>query len=101
MSSRRGSVALNREGGLELYRASKVALNMLARGFHAQNRARGLTVLSIHPGWVATRMGTLDGTVRAEMELGPSVRGVADVVERHRGSGENLYRDWEDKPLPW
>ena len=101
MSSHRGSVALNREGGLELYRASKVALNMLARGLHALNRDRKLTVLSIHPGWVATRMGTLDGTVQAEMELGPSVRGVADVVARRRGSGENLYLDWEDKPLPW
>ncbi len=101
MSSHRGSIAINHEGGLELYRASKVALNMLARGLYAQNRDRGLTVLSIHPGWVATRMGTLDGTVAAEMELEPSVRGVADVVERHMGSNQNLYRDWEDRPLAW
>lgn len=104
MSSHRGSTAMNLEGGLELYRASKVALNMLARGLWATNRdrgSRGLTVLSIHPGWVRTAMGTLDGTVEAEMELEPSVWGVADVVERHRGSGENLYRDWEDRPLDW
>ena len=101
MSSHRGSIAINHEGGLELYRASKAALNMLARGIYSRNRERGLTVLSVHPGWVATRMGTLDGTVAAEMEVGPSVRGVADVVERHRGSGENLYRDWEDRPLDW
>ena len=101
MSSHRGSIAINHEGGLELYRASKAALNMLARGIYAQNRAHGLTVLSLHPGWVATRMGTLDGTVSAEMEVGPSVRGVADVVERHRGSGENLYRDWQDRLLDW
>lgn len=33
MSSHRGSIAINVEGGLELYRASKVAANMLARGF--------------------------------------------------------------------
>ncbi len=98
MSSHRASIAIDHEGGLELYRASKAALNMLARGLHAQNKARGLTVLSIHPGWAATRMGTLDGTVSAEMEVGPSVRG---VVERHRGSGENLYRDWQDRPLDW
>ncbi|WP_313606183.1 SDR family oxidoreductase [Rhizobium sp.] len=32
MSSHRGSIAINVEGGLELYRASKVASNMLARG---------------------------------------------------------------------
>ena len=101
MSSHRGSTAINLEGRLELYRASKVALNMLARGIWATNRERNLTVLSIHPGWARTAMGTLDGTVEPEMELEPSVRGVADVVERHRGSGENLYRDWEDQPLGW
>lgn len=101
MSSHRGSVALNVEGGLELYRASKVALNMLARGLWAGERARGLTVLSIHPGWVATDMGTLGGTVQAEMELAPSVRGVADVVERRMGSGDNAYVDWQDRPIAW
>ena len=101
MSSHRGSAAINLEGGLELYRASKVALNMLARGLWATNRERKLTVLSIHPGWVNTAMGTLDGTVDAEIELKPSVRGVADVVERHMGSGENLYLDWQDRPLAW
>ncbi len=101
MSSHRGSTAINVEGGLELYRASKVALNMLARGIWATNRDRDLTVLSIHPGWARTAMGTLDGTVEAEIELEPSVRGVADTLERHMGSAENLYLDWEDRPLDW
>jgi len=101
MSSHRGSIAINLEGGLELYRSSKVALNMLARGLWATERERNLTVLSIHPGWVNTQMGTLEGTVAAEMELEPSVRGVADVVERHMGSGENRYLDWQDQPLDW
>jgi len=101
MSSHRGSIAINLEGGLELYRSSKVALNMLARGLWAANRDRNLTVLSIHPGWVSTAMGTLNGAIAAEMELEPSVRGVADVVEWHMGSGENRYLDWEDRPLDW
>jgi NAD(P)-dependent dehydrogenase (short-subunit alcohol dehydrogenase family) len=101
MSSHRGSIAINVEGGLELYRASKVSLNMLARGLWVTERERNLTVLSIHPGWVNTAMGTLNGKLDAEIELEPSVRGVADVVERHMGSGENLYLDWEGKELPW
>lgn len=101
MSSHRASTAINLEGGLELYRASKAALNMLARGLWATNRERGLSVLLIHPGWVKTEMGTLGGTVAAEIELEPSVRGVATVVERHMGSGENLYLDWQDQPLAW
>lgn len=101
MTSHRASITINIEGGLELYRASKVALNMLARGIWASHRERDLTMLLIHPGWVKTEMGTLGGTVSAEMELEPSVRGVADIVERHRGSGDNLYVDWQDQPLAW
>ncbi|QHI97482.1 SDR family NAD(P)-dependent oxidoreductase [Xylophilus rhododendri] len=101
MSSHRASIGLNREGGLELYRASKVALNMLARGLHAENAASGLTVLSIHPGWVRTAMGTLDGTVEAEIEVEPSVEGILQVVERHAGSGDNRYLDYQGAALPW
>jgi len=101
MSSHRGSITINLEGGLELYRASKVASNMLARGIYAENQKMGLTVLSIHPGWVNTAMGTLCGTVKAEIALEPSIRGVADVVEKHMGSGENLYLDYQDKRLDW
>jgi NAD(P)-dependent dehydrogenase (short-subunit alcohol dehydrogenase family) len=101
MSSHRGSIAMNVEGGLELYRASKVASNMLARGLHVQYKERALTVLSIHPGWARTAMGTLDGTVEAEIELEESVTGVADVLDRHRGTGVNRYLDWRGHVLPW
>lgn len=101
MSSHRGSIEINVEAGLELYRASKVALNMLARGIYADHKDKGLTVLSIHPGWARTAMGTLDGTVEPEIELETSANGVADVVERHIGSGENLYLDYKDTRLPW
>lgn len=99
MSSHRASIAMNVEAGLELYRASKVAQNMLARGIHADMNDG--TVLSIHPGWVNTAMGTLDGTVAYEIELEPSVQGVADVVEQHMGSGQNLYLDYTNQTLPW
>ena len=43
MSSHRASIAGNVEGGLELYRASKAALNMLTRGLYADVRAGGHT----------------------------------------------------------
>ncbi|KIX10595.1 uncharacterized protein Z518_01679 [Rhinocladiella mackenziei CBS 650.93] len=40
---------------------SKAAGNMLAVQFHNELRDRGFTVVSIHPGWVATDMGNLAG----------------------------------------
>ena len=102
MSSHRASIERSLEPALplELYRASKVALNMLARGIYADHAEEGLTVLSIHPGWVATSMGTLDGTVEAEISVDESIRGVAKVLEDHAGNGENRYLDWEGSTLP-
>ena len=101
MSSHRASIAGNVEGGLELYRASKGAQNMLSRGIFAEISKTGKTVLNIHPGWAATDMGTLSGTVAAEIDVETSVRGVADVVERHMGCGKQLYLDYMDQPLSW
>ena len=101
MSSHRASTEMNDFGEMDLYRPSKAALNMLAKSTWALNRDRGLTVLLIHPGWVATEQGTLGGTVSAEIGVPESVRGVADVVERYRGSGRIRYCDYQDQPLPW
>jgi NAD(P)-dependent dehydrogenase (short-subunit alcohol dehydrogenase family) len=101
MSSHRGSVTGNIEGGLELYRASKAALNMLARGLYAELGPSGVTVLTVHPGWAATAMGTLDGTVAAEIDVDTSVRGVTDVVESHRHSGRHEYLDYTGMSLDW
>jgi hypothetical protein len=41
------------------------------------------------------------GTVEAEIEMEPSVRGVADLVEQKMGSGENLYLHCQGQPLNW
>lgn len=100
MSSHRASIAMNTEAGLklDLYRASKVALNMLARTIHADT---GLTVLSIHPGWAATAMGTLDGTVEAEISVEESVTGMAHVLTTNMGCGEHRFLDWKGGKLPW
>lgn len=101
MSSHRASIAGNTEGGIELYRASKAALNMLSRGLYAELSGQGCTVLNIHPGWAATAMGTLDGTVQAEISVADSVKGVANQLEREMGSGLHRYIDYQGNTLPW
>lgn len=103
MSSHRGSIAGNTEPGigLELYRASKVALNMLARCIYMDTRQDGHTVLSIHPGWAATAMGTLDGAVEAEIDIRTSVKGMTDVIEQHRYDKNHLFLDYENNTWPW
>ncbi|EFP0623421.1 SDR family oxidoreductase [Escherichia coli] len=103
MSSHRGSIAGNTEPGtgLELYRASKVALNMLARCIYIDLIQEEHTVLSIHPGWAATAMGTLNGAVEAEIDVKTSVNGMIDIIELHRNDKKHLFLDYENNILPW
>jgi NAD(P)-dependent dehydrogenase (short-subunit alcohol dehydrogenase family) len=56
-SSLMGSISDNSSGGYYAYRISKAALNMAAKGLAVDLKARGITVVSLHPGWVKTRMG--------------------------------------------
>lgn len=100
MSSRMGSVSLATTytpGEWETYRASKAALNMLARCFYQRHQAEGRTVLIFHPGWVKTDMGGKD----APVDLTTSAEGLYRTLEKWRGSGKEAYLDYEGNVLPW
>jgi NAD(P)-dependent dehydrogenase (short-subunit alcohol dehydrogenase family) len=94
MSSGLGSIA-GSNGGWELYRASKAALNMMMKSYGA--RAGAKTVLIIAPGWVRTDMGGPNATLDVET----SVRGIADVIERHAGRGGVSYLDYRGNTVAW
>lgn len=96
-SSRMGSVADNRTGDMELYRASKAALNSLVRGFAATSGRDDVAVLVLHPGWVRTEMGGPD----APLDVATSARGLADVIERHRDTGRHAFVDHTGAEVPW
>jgi len=96
MTSRMGSVA-DSSGGFDLYRMSKAAQNILARGIFEQNaKARGIAVLSLHPGWVQTDMGGAGAT----LSVAESVRGLADVLEREHGQGHRFLAH-DGREIPW
>lgn len=100
MSSRMGSLALAptyTAGEWETYRASKAALNMLARCFYQRHQGEGRTLLIMHPGWVKTDMGGED----APVDLAASVEGLYHTLEKWSGSGEEVYIDYEGNVLPW
>ena len=95
MSSLMGSIE-DSSGGYELYRTSKAAQNMLAKGI-AENEAkeRGVAVRSLHPGWVQTDMGGPNAKITVE----ESAKGLADVVEQ--ANGGYAYVDYTGKTLPF
>jgi NAD(P)-dependent dehydrogenase (short-subunit alcohol dehydrogenase family) len=84
MTSRMGSQTLAStatEGGWEVYRASKAALNMLTRCFH-QRHQNGRTIMLMHPGWVKTDIGGKDAPVdlQTSVEGLYAVRALADAL---------------------
>jgi NAD(P)-dependent dehydrogenase (short-subunit alcohol dehydrogenase family) len=97
MSSRMGSIAEMNVGNSAVYRASKAALNALTRCFVAEVGAGKFTVLSFHPGWVRTDMGGPNAAVSIE----DSVRGIVDVLEHERGSGQHKFLDYQGNAIPW
>lgn len=96
MTSQMGSIA-DSSGGYELYRMSKAAQNILARGLFEQSaRQRNIAVLSLHPGWVQTDMGGAGAT----LTVGESVQGLADVLETSR-KPDHLFLSHDGSQLPW
>ncbi len=96
MTSRMGSVEGNGRGDMELYRASKAALNSMTRSLVAK-MDHPRTVLSLHPGWVQTDMGGQG----ADLDVATSVRCLADVILAQRGTPGSRFLDYSGAELPW
>ncbi|WP_405412305.1 SDR family oxidoreductase [Streptomyces decoyicus] len=97
MSSAQGSIALNTEGGQDLYRASKSALNQLMRSYAARNGEDTRTLLLMDPGWVRTELGGPD----ADLSVEESIPGVAETIEGHRGKPGLHFLDYQGQAVPW
>lgn len=97
MSSELGSVAENVDGGWEIYRGSKAALNTLLRSFVARRRADARTFYAVAPGWVRTEMG---GDA-APLDIDTSIPGVADALDARKGTRGLVFVNYRNEILPW
>ena len=97
MSSGQGSVANNENGGFEIYRASKSALNQLMRSFAARHSGDPHTLLLMAPGWVQTDLGGPG----APLTIGQSIPGVVDTIEAQTGHGGLQYLDYQGQTVRW
>jgi NAD(P)-dependent dehydrogenase (short-subunit alcohol dehydrogenase family) len=95
-TSRLGSIAES-FGGYDLYRMSKAAQNILAKGIFEQDaKPRGIAVLSLHPGWVKTDLGGPS----APLTVAESVQGLAEVLEAEQAPGHRFV-GYDGGEIPW
>jgi NAD(P)-dependent dehydrogenase (short-subunit alcohol dehydrogenase family) len=101
-SSQLGSITNNAAGGLYAYRMAKAALNMVARSLAVDLRPRGITVVSLHPGWVKTRMGddVAPGKV-APVTVEQSVQGQQRLFDRLDLQLSGRFFNFDGTELPW
>jgi NAD(P)-dependent dehydrogenase (short-subunit alcohol dehydrogenase family) len=97
MSSQLGSIANTQRFGTPTYCITKAALNMVTRLLAAALSERGITVVSLHPGWVATDMGG----AQAPLEPAQSVAGLLQVIDGLGIADSGTFRDWQGQVLPW
>ncbi len=97
MASKLGSVSLNQGGGWSSYRASKAALNTLARSFAGQHSGAPWGLVLMHPGWVRTDLGGR----RATLDVETSARGMVAVIEGQLGQRGCRFLDHTGATVPW
>lgn len=95
VSSRMGSVGLNITGGHYGYRASKAALNAVARSLALDLFARGILVVALHPGWARTR------EKEAPLPVEESVAGMRAIIRRLGAHETGQFYNYDGAPLAW
>jgi NAD(P)-dependent dehydrogenase (short-subunit alcohol dehydrogenase family) len=101
VTSRMGSIGDNGSGGMYSYRMSKAAANMLGVNLHHELAPRGVRVVLLHPGTVATQMtkgapGWNEFTRPAE-----SAAGLAAQLDRLGPGSPVEFRHQDGTLLPW
>lgn len=96
VSSRAGSMS-ETDGREYMYSASKAALNSLARSCAGRLGPRGITVVTISPGWVRTELGGKSAHLDPETSI-TALRILFDSLTR-RDNG--AFIDYTGMTIPW
>ena len=96
LSSQLGSIEDNTSGGMYIYRSSKTALNQVVKSLSVDLKSMGITVISLHPGWVKTDMGGPNALV----SIDESIKGMMKVIDTTDIRNTGTFLNYNGKGLP-
>ena len=97
LSSQLGSIGDNASGGMYIYRSSKTGLNQVVKSLSVDLKPQGITVVSLHPGWVKTDMGGPN----APVSIDESIEGMMQVIDTTDIRDTGRFFNYDGKELPW
>jgi NAD(P)-dependent dehydrogenase (short-subunit alcohol dehydrogenase family) len=97
ISSKMGSIGENTSGGYYAYRSSKAALNMAMSCLALDLRDRGITCVTLSPGWVRTDMGGSEAPLSPEQ----SAQGLMKVLGSVKPSDSGKFFSYDGEPIGW
>ena len=101
VTSRVGSLGDNGSGGMYAYRVSKAAANMVALNLHHDLSKRGIAVVALHPGMVATDL-TKDYPGNFNyIQPADAARGLIARMDELDLSSSGRFRHANGENLPW
>lgn len=97
LSSKMGSIDDNSGGGSYIYRSSKTAVNMVMKSLSIDLKPLGISVVTLHPGWVQTDMGEPNGLINTKT----SVNGLRLVIDHLTIEKSGKFIAYDGKEIAW
>ena len=97
ITSKMGSIDDNTSGGSYIYRTSKTALNSMMRSLTHDLASKGISTLTLHPGWVRTDMGGANAWINSS----ESVIGMIKQIKKLSQENSGRYLDYAGKTIKW
>lgn len=97
ISSKMGSSDDNGSGGTYAYRAAKAGLIIISKSMAVDLKPLGVSVITLHPGWVTTDMTHQSGLI----DVQTSVAGMTDVISRVSGYELGQFVAFDGQVIPF
>lgn len=97
LSSKMGSMSDNTSGGSYIYRSTKTAVNMVMKSLSIDLQPAGISVVTLHPGWVLTDMGGSNALIDTQT----SVTGLRNVIANLNLNNTGKFIAYDGKEITW